>query len=316
MSLPSEILQRIHTLLSNASNESSLQSARQQLTERYRSHETAIQFDSPQERLSYIATRLPATHAVTLNILQELNVAPTTFLDLGAGPGTGLLAAIQVWPHLQKATLLEKDAGMIDLGQQLLEGLTTFEYLQEDARTFAIPNPYDLVLISYMLNELDIQTQQIVIEKAWRATRQTLVLIVPGTPLAYQQLMQHRDTLIQAGGHIAAPCPHHAKCPLLERERDWCHFSVRLPRSSWHRRIKTADLVYEDEKFSYLVVSKTPTSASQARIIKKPQKHVGHVMLDLCQQDGSYQRVTISKRDKSLYKQASKKTWGEGWKDL
>ncbi len=58
--------------------------------------------------------------------------------------------------------------------------------------------------------------------------------------------------------HTIAPCPYDAPCPLahaFKEGKDWCHFSVRIPRGKYHRRAKDGTLPYEDEKSSYLVVS-------------------------------------------------------------
>jgi hypothetical protein len=37
---------------------------------------------------------------------------------------------------------------------------------------------------------------------------------------------------------------------------DWCHFSQRLPRSRDHMLLKDADVPFEDERYSYVVVTR------------------------------------------------------------
>ena len=37
---------------------------------------------------------------------------------------------------------------------------------------------------------------------------------------------------------------------------DWCHFTQRLPRSRAHKQIKEADVPFEDEKFSYVALTR------------------------------------------------------------
>jgi hypothetical protein len=87
----------------------------------------------------------------------------------------------------------------------------------------------------------------------WAATAQALVVIEPGTPAGYGRIMQTRSLLVAASAHVMAPCPHERNCPLAAP--DWCHFAQRLPRSRDHLRVKAAAVPFEDEKFSYVVLS-------------------------------------------------------------
>ena len=61
---------------------------------------------------------------------------------------------------------------------------------------------------------------------------------------------------------------------------------VRLPRSKLHRRAKGVELGYEDEKFSYAVLSREPVAKAAARIIRQPQVRSGHVNLVTSEPDG------------------------------
>ncbi|MBW8309643.1 MAG: small ribosomal subunit Rsm22 family protein [Candidatus Paracaedibacteraceae bacterium] len=77
--------------------------------------------------------------------------------------------------------------------------------------------------------------------------------------------------------------------------QDWCHFTQRLNRSSHHKNLKGADLGYEDEKFSYILVSKQPHSHSYNRVTKQPQHRSGHGMIDWCTSQGAIERLSYSK---------------------
>jgi ribosomal protein RSM22 (predicted rRNA methylase) len=136
-------------------------------------------------------------------------------------------------------------------------------------------------------------------------------MIEPGTPATFANVLRARDLLIGVGAQIVAPCPHHNVCPLAARN-DWCHFAVRLERSAHHRRLKGGDLGYEDEKFSYLIASKIPMQRPEARIVRHPLKHSGHVKLTLCT-PADLQQVTIAKSQKLLYRAARKAEWGDPW---
>ena len=163
--------------------------------------------------------------------------------------------------------------------------------------------------MSYVLGELSADAQAHVVQKAWEATTQALVLIEPGTPLGFQCILKAREGLIQQGGTIFAPCPHNLQCPL--QGDNWCHFSVRLLRESFHRQAKGGSLPYEDEKYAYIIARKPPEFQETARIITKPRLRTGQVILDLCTPEG-LKRTTVSKKNPH-YAKARKLEWGEGW---
>lgn len=91
---------------------------------------------------------------------------------------------------------------------------------------------------------------------------------------------------------------------------DWCHFAQRIARSRVHRQTKRADVPWEDEKFSYVAVSRTPSSATAARVIARPRKGSGRVTLKLCREDGSASEHLFSRRDGTLFKRAWRSDWG------
>jgi len=135
-----------------------------------------------------------------------------------------------------------------------------------------------------------------------------------------------RTQLIEAGAFIAAPCPHARACPMPapnvahpnaanpNPESDWCHFAARFERSSLHRRLKGGALGYEDEKFSYIAVTKQAVEPAVARVLRHPLRHPGHTQLQICMATG-LQTVTITKREKGAWKQARKTNWGDAWEN-
>ncbi len=93
---------------------------------------------------------------------------------------------------------------------------------------------------------------------------------------------------------------------------DWCHFAERVARTSLHRKIKGGSLGHEDEKFSYVIVSKTQGNLPPARILRHPLKHPGNITFTLCAQEGLKQEI-VSKRTPDKYKKARKLEWGDAW---
>ena len=164
----------------------------------------------------------------------------------------------------------------------------------------------DLVLVSYVLGELP--NVPVTATRLWEHATDSIAFVEPGTPAGYRRILEARASVIGAGGHTVAPCPHDLTCPLPAH--DWCHFAVRLPRSKLHRRAKAVELGYEDEKFSYAVLSREPLAKVPARIIRQPQVRSGHVNLVTSEPDGIHQR-TVSRKQGRGYKEAKGAAWGD-----
>jgi ribosomal protein RSM22 (predicted rRNA methylase) len=166
----------------------------------------------------------------------------------------------------------------------------------------------DLVVASYLVGELDTGALDGFVRHAWARTSDTLVIVEPGTTAGYERILAIRAAVIAAGGSTLAPCPHDAPCPLPEG--DWCHFATRLPRSRTHRIAKGAERGFEDEKFSFVVLCRSPHPRPGARVIRRPDLRPGHVVLDLCTPAGLEQR-TVSRREGDDYRRARKLHWGD-----
>jgi ribosomal protein RSM22 (predicted rRNA methylase) len=269
-----------------------------------------------QDALAYLATRLPATYAAVRAGLAAIaearpDFAPKTVLDLGAGPGTALWAAVDCWPSLADALLVEASPIFHDVGEELAAEahLPKVTWQIADVAAAAVDGtPHDLVTAAYVLNELAPERQPLVVERAWLVTTDTLVIVEPGTPAGWQRILAARQQLIEQGAYVVAPCPHAQACPL--QPPDWCHFAERVARSRLHRQAKGAEVPWEDEKFSYVAVSRRPAAHAGARVIARPRKASGRVTLKLCSPDGSAGEQLFSRRDGTTYKRASRSNWG------
>lgn len=266
---------------------------------------------------AYAAFRLPATFAAVYAALSQVhhqlpNWTPRHVLDVGAGPGTATWAASTLWPHLERVTLLEREERMIALGKRLAaqSAATAVQeaYWQKaditDAWEVASP---DLVIASYVIGELPEDRCAALIRKLWDSTSGTLVIIEPGSPAGFKRIRQAREQLLLAGATLIAPCPHDRPCPLSGD--DWCHFSQRVARSSLHRQVKAGELGYEDEKFSFVSVSRAPGAPIYGRVIRHPQIRSGHIHFKLCTDEG-LKNSTITRKDRELFRAARDWQWG------
>lgn len=322
MRLPAELLDEIQRETEKVDRRKLVQ-ATAQLTERYK----AADFSTPAvateaHRAAYLAVRLPATYAALRRVFAEINLrAPhaeiASMLDLGAGPGTALFAAGEEFASLQHATLVEADAEWIALGKRLaapskLPGALNVLWSKQDLRSGLTCEKHDLLVISYTLGELPQAAAEAVLNKAWKCAGKFLVVIEPGTRRGFAAVNSARSALIANAAHIFAPCPHAGACPMAIAG-DWCHFSQRVERTSLHRQLKGGDLGYEDEKYSYVVAAKTAVPPADARIVRHPGKHSGHIQLALCTMEGQIENRTITRSSKEAYKRARKAEWGDSW---
>lgn len=254
---------------------------------------------------SYIAARMPATLAALRAVLGEvahrISHEVKNFLDMGAGPGTGLVAVKEFF-NLEEAILVEKNPHMVAKGKELVDA----RWIEGDIVNVK-PLDMDLVLFGYSLGELQSGDRIGILRKVWEGAK-TVVIVEPGTPQGYDVVLQARKEIIRLGGNMVAPCPHTKKCPM--EGTDWCHFSTRLQRTKEHKLAKGAELGWEDEKFSYVAFSKETTYPASGRVVRHPQKPKGMVSLQICGQNG-LEEVIVTQKQKDAYKVARKIKWGE-----
>jgi ribosomal protein RSM22 (predicted rRNA methylase) len=272
------------------------------------------------DALAYALARLPATYAADSVVFAEArriapDFAPASLLDAGCGPGGGSWAAVEAWPSLAQVTWFDASAPFLDMAQRLSGDAPEPVHRAESRRGDLMSGPFpqaDLVLASYALAEIPASAQSQVVQGLWEACDGMLALVEPGTPAGYARILAARDTLIAAGARILAPCPHAAACPLTAP--DWCHFSVRLPRSRDHRLAKGAEMSFEDEKFAYLLAAR-PLVAAQppaARILARPKAGKPGIEFKLCGSQGLERRF-VARRDKLDHAKARRLDWGEAW---
>jgi ribosomal protein RSM22 (predicted rRNA methylase) len=271
---------------------------------------------SEADALAYALARMPATYAAvvaSLNALCEIapDFAPHSLLDVGAGPGTASWAAAATFPSLQSFALLDANAALRALALDLAKASTRLGDLNyrsgEALAALADTEAADLVIASYLIGELDDAQRPKLAERLWSKTRGTLLVVEPGTPAGYARIIAFRQQLIAAGAHVAAPCPHDGRCPLTAP--DWCHFTQRLARSRAHKQVKGAELPFEDEKFCYLALTRTPVALRPSRVLAQPHLGKAEVTAKLCTPDG-LKSEKVPRRDKTAYARARRWRWG------
>jgi len=300
-----------------------LASAAAALIEHY-AHERPSAVTDDSWHAAYLAIRLPATYAAVVAALARVPDARLStigsLLDLGAGPGTATWAALRHCDAVTTATLVDRHPTLLAIAGRLAAGAAAGRSVTMTPQVADIGlardwSSADLVLAAYALAELAPAARAALIASAWQATTQLLVLVEPGTSAGFSHIHEARRALLAAGAHLVAPCPHHGPCPIHEGERtdDWCHFSVRVPRTRRHRQLKGGTLGYEDEKFAYLVASRVGVpAAASGRILRHPRVEKGRIALTLCTAEGVAREV-VTRRDADAWRTARKVEWGDAW---
>jgi ribosomal protein RSM22 (predicted rRNA methylase) len=314
--LPAELRAALNAKLEGVARQDIANRA-SRISKTYRDGGSSGTIASETDALAYALARMPATYAAvtaSLNALQQLrpDFAPQSLLDVGAGPGTGSWAATEAFPTLASLTLHDANPALRRLAQEFTTGslrLGTSNYELGEARALlATTGDADLVIASYLIGELGESERRDLVNAMWTRTSDTLVIIEPGTPAGYARIIAARAQLIAAGAHVVAPCPHDNECPLTPP--DWCHFAQRLPRSRAHMQMKDADVPFEDEKFSYVVLTRAPPAQRLARVLAPPDVGKAEIATKLCTPDGVI-LAKVPRRDKPAYARARRWAWGD-----
>jgi ribosomal protein RSM22 (predicted rRNA methylase) len=313
-SLPAELRSALQAKLQGLPRDE-IASRAAQISKTYRDGGNSRAIVSETDALAYALVRMPATYAALtacLNALGEVrpDFAPSNLLDVGAGPGTASWAAAETFASLQKFMLLDINAAWQTLALELAREHTRLGAMtcRRDPDALDEVDPADLVIASYLIGEVSEAERRRLTERLWAKTRDTLLVVEPGTPAGYARIIALRALLIADGAHVAAPCPHDSECPL--QAPDWCHFSQRLPRLRAHIQIKGAELPFEDEKFSYVVLTRTPISQRYSRVLTQPAVSKVEVSAKLCTADG-LTNAKVPRRDKAAYAKARRWDWGD-----
>ena len=290
-----------------------------ELTEKYsKSDRMGKSFiNSEKEACVYAAVRMPATFgavsAALSYALEMWNGDIKSVADVGAGTG----AASWAFERLTDAssfTCIERERVMRAIGSEFMissgTSLSSSVWMNSDIIVDPVGVKADAVVSSYVLNELPAKQMENVIEKLWNAAEKLLLIVEPGTPDGFNVIKMARKQLLKNGAHIIAPCTFEGKCSMADN--DWCHFTCRVARSRLHKLIKSADVPYEDEKFSYIAFCRDEMQYNDRihRILRHPDVKKGCIGFELCGSDGIF-RTNVTKKDGETFKAARKAQCGD-----
>ena len=207
----------------------------------------------------YLTTNMPKLEAVFKWMpaawLEEIK--KTTFIDLGAGPGTFSLAYREWIGEPSKIVQIETSAVMREQARKLWEGLYPSEKLLRKAG-----GPVTL-FFGHSANEMGAEVALRYVEDL---RPEHIIFIEPGTKDFFPKMLDMREVLIRNGFNVLFPCPRAEECPLRDSTTDWCHQFTHVQQESEVERL--SQIVKKDRRSLPLIVhvfsktfkADTPTS--------------------------------------------------------
>ncbi len=201
--LPSELRAALEARLQGFSRNDAAERAAA-ISKTYRDGGGSGAIKSAADALAYALARMPATFAAvaaSLNALCEIrpDFSPNSLLDVGAGPGTATWAAAEAFPSLQNFALLDANDALRTLALDLISEsarLRDVGYERGEARAALVnADAADLVIASYVIGEVSEGERTSLASLMWDKTRDTLLVVEPGTPAGYARIIALRERL-------------------------------------------------------------------------------------------------------------------------
>lgn len=211
----------------------------------------------------YLTTNMPKLEAVFKWMPEEWTqqLKQSTFIDVGAGPGTFSLAFREWAGGPVKVMQIETSAVMREQAQKIWGGLYPDEKLLHKAEGEKV------LFFGHSANEMG---PEIALRYVKEHDPDHLLFIEPGTKEFFPQMLEIRKVLIKKGYNILFPCPTADECPMKGSQADWCHQFIQVRQESEVERL--SQMVKKDRRNLPLTVhafSKTfKTDNPSSRVVR------------------------------------------------
>ena len=270
---------------------------------------------------------------------------PLRVLDLGAGMGAAGFSALRQlslsgcgpldFQALDKSEASLPILGKIfhDLQSKLWPQARLTVHHGDLLQSTELPGPWDLVLVSYALNEVCMNRDEEEVRHWIRAMTANLaegglfLICEPVVKASSERLEKIRDWIAaEKIARILAPCQHSRPCPMLFEERSWCH-DVRSWRPPESMMVLNRRLFHAIEvlKFSFLALARsTPIvdngESNSARLVAPVMERKGLFEMKACAADGQIHVYEVLTRNLSREEKVSLRRLDRGavvaFKDL
>lgn len=183
--------------------------------------------------LYYLLTNIPKFKGVLKWLPPEFiaELKKSTFIDMGAGPGT-FSFAFKNWSASEKPIYQVELSGVMKKQARLLwDG-----FFPETELTQNIPsktNDSTVMFFGHSANEMSVE---VVLDYIKRVNPTHIIFLEPGTKDFFKKMLVIRDKLFQSSWNQVYPCSSNAPCPMKEQD-NWCHQYIHHVHSSELERI-------------------------------------------------------------------------------
>jgi ribosomal protein RSM22 (predicted rRNA methylase) len=238
---------------------------------------------------AYLQYFLPVNFAKIQLLLDEMPtpepVEGFSVLDIGSGPGTGTLAALDWWhrrrlPYALSVTAVDSSTGALRQARQLWDRYCRATNIQEaDLKAYEgdlerrawleqvrEKELFDLIILANCLNEIvadgadpiEARTGLVTECLSLLTPHGTMMIVEPALRETSRALHQVRDRLLhERRCTIYSPCLHEGTCPALVKPDDWCH-----EERGWEPPVTVQEIdekvgfIKDALKFSYVLLRK------------------------------------------------------------
>uniref|UniRef100_A0A182PCJ8 Methyltransferase domain-containing protein n=1 Tax=Anopheles epiroticus TaxID=199890 RepID=A0A182PCJ8_9DIPT len=279
--------------------------------------------------LTQLVGRSDAEYAVLKRIFTEIaqrdpELKPRSFLDFGAGVGTGTWAVAEHWhDHLFEILSVDKSRQMNDLAELVLrQGDPNRATMVRNVfyRQFLPASPdrkYDIVLSAFSLFDQSSRRRLYeLVDQLYSTFDKYLILVEQGSNAGFQLLDGIRNHIRRNHDaddkHLFAPCPHSMVCPrMIQDDGTPCNFEAtftrNFPAPGGHQ--------YGSILYSYLVYRKNPPDSAHGfpRLVRATAVRSKHCVCHVCAADGKLRDVafTTSKHGQMIHRCAKASRWGD-----
>jgi len=246
---------------------------------------------------------------------------PLRVLDLGAGTGAASAAWLTAWPRPAGLAVDLTAVDASDTALALLKNLVhdnralfgpvdlTVHCADLRSETRRLPGEWDVVLISYALNEAFHDCTDHEMRSWWKLLADRLTpggvllvcepLVLSGIPL----MVRLREWALEpdTGLQVLAPCLHQHACPMADGATGWCH-DVRRWRVAESVQALNRHLFrsVHDLKYSFLALTRQPVTSEDdagfARLVAPMTMQNGRWSFVGCAADGCLRTFDVLQR--------------------
>ena len=236
-----------------------------------------------------------------------------TVIDWGCGTGIASRAFFAAYPDSKaECQLYDRSHVAMQFAAKKLAAASPGRKIAL-VKHVEVPRKPFVLLVSHVLSELDEKTFVEVQQLAKQAS--AVLWVEPGRRLESRRLSLVQGELRQSQ-QILGPCPHQARCGVLQegRQADWCHFFAPIPSdvyqsAFWREFSQRMKIDLRSLPVAFLITcvaeclpSPINVDSDRSIIIGRTRKAKGYCQFMSCNAEGLAERRFQQKWDKAMFK--------------